>query len=249
MPYQLLIRDENETTLEELFARGKTLEVPSLPYELDEIPGAVLRIEPAVKGAANGTAALSLLSGTAELNGEAVSAGAAPMRLRNADRITAGGKVIRFYQLHGRPGVSWQANAMSWVARIGVAAALIIELFALFVWPVILTHSDRWRRQREIQEIFYAADALRSRLAKADSRDVITAAWFDAVRNELADRVRYLRDNADELDSRARKEMLANLTELSAVVSRMEKRAEVPANTGSPELNLDTPIRNIIEEP
>ncbi len=251
MPYQLLIRKESEDNLAELFARGVRQDIAQLPVEFcgNKVDGrlpATLHFR--LEEQPHGGAGMRFLPGCGQVlsNGETYSCDGV-MPLHNGDRIAIDGWQIRFYQLHGRPGVSWQANAMSTLACVGVALALAIQLFTLLVWPWILTQTDSWRKEREVQEITIKMDSMRRKLSRVEAKDPVVEAWVGAVREELGDRARYFRENAKKLNSAERRAMSENLLQLEAtlakVVEHQKNVEDAPA-----ELDLEPAIRKILSD-
>ncbi|MBO7741878.1 MAG: hypothetical protein J6S21_04925 [Victivallales bacterium] len=247
MAFQLIIRNESDSSVGDFFRRGKRIEFQELPFIFpgDLLPEGV-RLQ--LTDAGDGRHARLHFSGGCALtvNGEAVNPGDAPRALRSSDRICCQGTVIRFYELHGRPAVSWRANALGWLARIGVAAVVLLELFAIFALPSTLKHQQHWLAESEMQEIAWHTDVLRRKMARLDSRDPLVNTWLNAARDELVLRIRYLREHGKALDGAARQKMLQDLKQLDQIVERVAGTALRQEQEQS--IKLDETIRQILEE-
>lgn len=242
--FQLIIRKSHEHTLAEFFSRGTVLRVDALPYRLSGKEGAKAdavapQLGEAVlefKATSNGGIVLTV---TAPGEGQTSS-----RDIHHGDSMEIGGAAIHFYFLRDRPEVSWRANALGKLAVAGVALSLLLELAAFCAVPYLMNHSNRWRRQGELQAINYQTDALRKSLRKLESSDPVTAAFLDALRGELDERARFLRRYGESLSDEGRKEMLENLGQLEKIVNRL---ADSPQFLLEPaELQVDAPVRKII---
>jgi hypothetical protein len=247
MSFQLIIRDENDSSLGALFKRGRRIDFQELPFIF---PGNLLPEDVQLQfldaGDGRHAALKAGSSGSVTLNGQPLVPGAPARILRSSDRISCRGTVIRFYQLHGRPGVSWRANSLGWLARAGVLAVVLVELFAIFALPATLKHQQHWHAESEMQEIAWHIDQLRRRLNRLDSRDPLVNTWLNAARDEIVIRIRFLREHGSALNGAARNEMLSDLKRLESAVDRVSNTAI--RQEEEMELQLDDAIRRITGE-
>lgn len=169
------------------------------------------------------------------------------VEVRNGALILCGQVKLRFYRLHGRPGVSARANAMGTMAQIGLIFLLILQLAGLCFLPLMVKYGRGWRAQRQQQEIAWRIDGLRRELGKCSSRDPVKNAWFGALQSELTARVSYLRRRGDRLDEAARLEMIRDLQELEGLVKRMDSAADTAKDDTQGELSLDKPVQQILD--
>ena len=242
--FQLIIRKSHEQTLAEFFSRGTVLRVDALPYRLsgkeDAVADAVVPQlgNTILEFAATEQGGVAL---TVTTQGEERSFS---REVRHGDSVEIGSAVVHVYFLRGRPEISWHANATGRLAVAGVALALVVELAAFCAVPYLMNHSNRWRRQGELQAINYQTDALRKSLRKLVSSDPVTAAYLDALRGEMDERARFLRRYGESLSDQGRREMLENLGQLEKIVNRL---AGAPQFLLEPvELQVDGPVREII---
>lgn len=242
--FQLIIRKSHEQTLVEFFSRGTVLRVDALPYRLsgkeDAVADAVVPQlgNTMLEFAATEQGGVAL---TVTTPGEGRSSS---REVRHGDSVEIGSAVVHVYFLRGRPEISWHANAAGRLAVAGVALALLVELAAFCAVPYLMNHSNRWRRQGELQAINYQTDALRKSLRKLVSSDPVTAAYLDALRGEMDERARFLRRYGESLSDQGRQEMLENLGQLEKIVNRL---AGAPQFLLEPvELQVDGPVREII---
>ncbi len=245
MKFQLIIRKAHEHSLAEFFSRGQVLEASALPYRLagrsiagvdavvPQLEGAILEFS---QEGENGVAVTLALPGNQPSRRQS---------LRHGDTLEVGEVAVHFYLLRDRPQVSWRAAALGGLAVLGVVAALAAELVAFCAVPYLMNHSDRWRRQGELQAINYQTDALRKSLRKMTFSEPVTAAYLEALRTELDERARFLRRHGEALSGSARREMLENLRQLEVLRGRLESAPQflLPPS----ELQVDEPVRRIIE--
>ena len=244
MPFQLIIRKAHEHTLEEFFSRGKVLGVDTLPFRLAGQGGNKAdAVVPLL-----GSAVLDFSAGSDDgvelkitsLDGKAP----ASRRLRHGDTVEIGDVVLHFYLLRERPAVSWRANALGTLAMAGVVVALLLEAVAFCAVPYLMNHSNRWRRQGELQAINYQTDAIRKNLRKMDSSDPVTTAFLEALLAELDERARFLRRYGEAMSDESRQEMLENLRRLETLSGRLADSPQFLLP--SIELQVDGPVKRII---
>lgn len=250
MPYQLLLRNHTENILSELFAHGKCLDFREAPFcvaSSDGLPeGARLEFREAKDGMIlhnAGTVAVSL--------GDSDVVPGSEVPLRHGAVLLLGEREVRFYRLHGRPGVSWSANAVGLLAMAGVALSLLIEAAAFCGLGHYLRHSGGIQRQRETQELAARVDQVRKHLKSKEleevvSKDSLSSAYLAALQEEMDRRVAYLRRHGEELTAAERAAHLDNLRRLEELLERL---AEKPTVTPPmPEVQIDGPVRHLIEE-
>ncbi|MCQ2396532.1 MAG: hypothetical protein MJ106_02410 [Lentisphaeria bacterium] len=250
MPYQLLLRNHTEHVLSELFARGKCLNFQEAPFAVgaaDGLPDGY-RLEFIEAGGAlqlrnTGAAFVKL--------GDSVVSAGETHDIQHGAILVLGEKELRFYRLHGRPGVSWSANAVGLLAIFGVALSLIIEVAAFSGLGHYLRHSSGIQSQKESQELSARVDAVRKRLqskelAQTVAADQVSAAYLEALREELERRVAFLRRNGEELTSAERREHLDNLARMEEFLTRFSENPSV--TPAMPDVQIDGPVRNLIEE-
>ena len=245
MPFQLIIRKAREQTLEEFFSKGEVLRVDALPFRLagqggPEVDAVSPRLGDAMLEFSSGADDTVVLQ-TTPPNGGAPSS----RRLHHGDSIEIGDAMVHFYLVRERPGVSWRANALGGLAVAGVALALLIEVAAFCAVPYLMSHSNRWRRQGELQAINYQTDAIRKNLRKLNSGDPVATAYAEALLAELDERARFLRRHGEAMSDAMRREMLENLRQLETLSGRL---ADSPQFLLPPaELQVDGPVKRIIE--
>lgn len=250
MPYQLLLRNHTENILAELFARGKCLNFQAAPFAVGVEEGlpAGMRLE---FSESNGNILLRNASVHAVTIGGNEMASGAEQSIQHGSVIVLGEKEIRFYRLHGRPGVSWSANAVGILAIVGVALSLIVEVSVFGGLGHYLRHSSGIQSQKESQELAARVDAVRKRLkskelSKAVESDQVASVYLETMREELEKRVAYLRRNGDKLTAKERHDHLDNLKRMEEFLERF---AANPALTPPmPDVQIDGPVRNLIDE-
>ncbi|MBR4517756.1 MAG: hypothetical protein IKO65_02015 [Victivallales bacterium] len=243
--FQLIIRKSNERTLEEFFSRGQVLEVNALPYRLagrsiagvdavaSQLGSAMLEFSQGEKGDIEVTIAQPGMPSTTRRT------------LYHGDCLEVVGAVVYFFLQRERPKVSWRSSALGTLAMVGVVLALVSEIAAFCAVPFLMSRSNRWRRQGELQAINYQTDALRKRLRKMESSDPVKAVYLDALRAELDERARFLRRHGEAMSDSARQAMLENLRRLETLTGRLVDSPQFllpPA-----ELQVDGPVQRIIE--
>ena len=243
--FQLIIRKSHEQTLAEFFSRGQVLRVDALPYRLAgrSIAGADAVVSQL------GTVVLEFSLGEKDNVVVTVAQPGTPSAtrraLRHGDSLEVGDVAVYFYLLRERPKVAWRAIALGTLAVLGVVAALSAEVMAFCAVPYLMSRSNRWRKQGELQAINYQTDALRNQLRKLESSDPVTAVYLEALRAELDERARFLRRHGEAMSDAARQAMLENLRQLETLTGRLTASSQFllpPA-----ELQVDGPVRRIIE--
>lgn len=250
MPYQLLLRNHTEKVLSELFARGRCLNFEQAPFAVSSNEGlpADCRLEFSEVG---GVLQMRNAGSVSVMIGECEIASGSSCALQHGSVVVLGEKELRFYRLHGRPGVSWSANAVGILAIAGVALSLIVEVAAFSGLGHYLRHAGGIQSQKESQELSARIDSVRKRLqskelAQTVEADQVSAAYLEALREELEKRVAFLRRNGEELTSEERREHLDNLTRLEEFLTRFAANPSV--TPAMPDVQIDGPVRNLIEE-
>lgn len=250
MPYQLLLRNHTEKILSELFARGTCLNFQKAPFAMDSEQGLPVgyRLEFSEVG---GVLQLRNAGSADVMVGSSVVPAGGTHALQHGSVVVLGEKELRLYRLHGRPGVSWRANAVGILAIVGVALSLIIEVAAFGGLGHYLRHSSGIQNQKESQELAARIDAVRKRLqskelAQAVEADQVSSAYLEALREELERRVAFLRRNSEELTLEERREQLDNLARMEEFLTRFAANPSV--TPAMPDVQIDGPVRNLIEE-
>ena len=243
--FQLIKRKSHEQTLAEFFSRGQVLRVDALPYRLAGrsiagTDGVVPQLGAAVREFSQGEED-SVMVTVAQPG----TPSATRRALRHGDCLEVGDVAVYFYLLRERPEVAWRAIAIGTLAVAGVVAALTAEVMAFCAVPFLMSRSNRWRRQGELQAINYQTDALRNQFRKLESSDPVTAVYLEALRAELDERARFLRRHGEAMSDSARQAMLENLRQLETLAGRL---TDLPQFLLPPaELQVDEPVRRIIE--
>jgi hypothetical protein len=256
MSWQLILRRECQSgTEEELFLPCRRYDVQSLPFTLPhEADGELslptelqLRLE-ADDAQKNGACAL-LWNGqagiTVRLN-DSAEAASSPLKLRNGACVYIGDKwQLRYYQIHGRPGICGSANALGTLARCGIVLVLLAQLFAIVGMPILLYYTGVFKNESQRQELSYRTDQTRKRLNKIESHEPVMSAYLELLRTELNDRVRFLRRNGASIAPEEQQAMLDNLTRLDSLIDRLQKS---PSKDAAPQidLKLDDGVQRVI---
>ena len=245
MKFQVVIRNAHEQSLAEFFSRGTVLTVENLPFRMaGEHAAGVDAVVPRL-----GHSSLAFAETQGKLTVLVSRAGeeaASPVEVHHGDRIELDGMAVHIFVLRARAKVAWRAAALGALAVIGVTAALGVQAAAFCAVPYLMNHSNRWRRQGELQAINYQTDALRKTLRKMEpAADPVNAACQLALLEELDERARFLRRHGEELSGAARREMLANLRQLDNLVGKLADPSQILLQPV--ELQVDTPVRKILE--
>ena len=243
--FQLVIRNVHEETLAEFFARGTVVEVESLPCCVGGRSAAgVDKVVPRL-GRSMLRFAEEQGSLTVEVSRPGATGAEPRMVVRHGERLELGDVSATIYMVRARAKVSWRASALGALAVVVVVLALAAQVVAFCAVPYLMSHSNRWRRQGELQAINYQTDALRKALRKLEPPDAVNAAYQQALLDELDERARFLRRHGEELSDHARGEMLANLARFDLLV---EKLAEHPQFLlQDVDLQVDEPVKKILE--
>lgn len=250
MPYQLLIRNHTSETLAELFNRGKCLTFDVAPFSVDEKAGVPSEVRLSFREVSGEMVVRN--DGAQEVSrGDELIPQGEERPLHHGNILLAGDKEIRFYRLHGRPGVSKAANIIGFLALAGIVLSLAIEFGSIVRLPFLLKNSSAVRKEVGIQELTTKVDKLRKRLngkeiAGIVQKDSVAAAYLEALKEEMEKRVRFYRANVDTLTEEERQEHLANLDRLETILDRL---AENPSVTPQiPEVKIDIPVNHLIEK-
>ena len=247
MAWQFTIRNASEETLEECFAHGTRCEAPSLPFVLDDkesraFPAGIrLRFE-----AAGREAVVVPEGGAVVVDGVELAEGVSQL-LHHGTRIVVGGVAVNCYRVFGRPGVSFGANAVGWLARLGLCVVIVLELFAFVGMPLWIRRGEHWKRQVELQEILWQTDELRKRIGKLKFHDGLLEAWRDALLREFDGRIRYLRRHGGDMSRAECQAMLEDLKALADTLGRMEAQGEKTLERDE-RIQLEAAVRSILEE-
>ena len=250
MPYQLLLRNHSENgSLAEIFARGKSLNFAAAPFSLGEPQG--LPMGYALEFVEQDGAMVVRNTGSAVVvfGGEELPCGN-ERRIAHGGIVFLGDKELHYYRLHGRPGVSWAANAIGLVAVAGIVLSLLVEVAAFTGFPQLLKRSDGIQRFQELQELNTRVDSLRralnaNKLEELVEKDSLAAAYLHSLQEEMERRVAYLRRHGEELTAEERKAQMENLGRLEGVLKKFSAHPTVL--TPLPSVQIDGPVKHLIE--
>lgn len=252
MPFQLLLRYSDAGDLSALFARGRSFPFPEMPFRLSEkdgLPAGELsfREESGVARVKNCGQSPVLLGSSPLAPGEE-----GVLRQGGAIRWPADGRELLFYRLHGRPGASAMANAMGYLAVLGVVLAFVVEIGVCVGLSRLLMNTDAVRSQVETQALTNRVDVVRKRLKSKEiasllSKDTLSEAYLEALQQEMEQRVVYLRRYGEELTPRERQGQMENLERLEFFLDSLE--AGGGFSVEAPEVFIDGPVDSILENP
>ena len=251
MPYQILVRHHGDGNLAALFSRGRCQDFPSLPFVAGEgqglPPGAALSFWEE----AGGMMVRNDGSVVARLEESSLGPGATG-RISLGGVVVLGDREVRLYRLHGRPGASRMANAMGFLAVLGVALSLLLEAGVCLGLGRLLMGAPSVRKQVESQALTSRVDQLRKRLKSREIRLAVedaplAAAYLEALQEEMDRRVAYLRRPGEALSPGERKAQMENLDRLELFLDRLEERPSLgPAPAP---LEIEGPVRGLIQNP
>ncbi len=250
MPYQLLLRNHSENgTLAEIFARGVSLDFANAPFSVGEAQGLPAGCALEFREQGGTMMVCNTGSSAVSLDGEELLCGT-ERRISHGGILCLHDKELRYYRLHGRPGVSWAANAIGLVAVLGIAFSLLVEVAAFAGFPQFLKRSDGIRRFQELQALNARVDAIRKALNEKEledlvARDSLSAAFLRTLQEEMERRVAYLRRHGEELTAAERQAQMENLARLEELLKDFAVHPAVLAPF--PSVQIDGPVKHLIE--
>ncbi len=252
MPFQLLLRHSDAGDLSALFARGRSFSFPEMPFRLSEKDG--LPVGELSFREESGVARVKNCGESPVLLGESPLAPGEEGVLRQggAIRWSSDDRELLFYRLHGRPGASAMANAMGYLAILGVVIAFVVEIGVCVGLSRLLMKTDAVQNQVEAQALTNRVDVVRKRLKSKEitsllSKDTLSETYLEALRQEMEQRVGYLRRYGEELTPQERQAQMANLERLEAFLDSLEAGGGFSAE--APEILIDGPVDSILENP
>ena len=165
--------------------------------------------------------------------------------LHSGDRLMVCTCPVNFYVSFSRSPVSWQSHSLAWLAQLGIALVLIVQLFCIFVLPQLLNKGQFWSGQQMRLNIIFRTDQLRKQLYSVKNQDPLIQLITKNYQQELLQRTAYLREYSEVLTRSQRKEMLQALTVLEEQAAFLEK-ANIVSNL--PQLEIDLPVAKVIEK-
>ena len=165
--------------------------------------------------------------------------------LNSGERMTINSCPTNFYVSFGKSPVSWQSRALAWLAKIGIAIVMLIQLFCIFLLPKLLNRGEFWSGQQMRLNIISRTDQLRKDMQSIDNPDPIAKMLLQAYQRDLMTRTTYLRAHSENLTRPQRKKMQQSLGEVEEQVRFLQK---AQLNATLPALQIDRPIVDIIEK-
>lgn len=247
MSYQITIKKSGES-LDELFARGTRHEIPNLPASVGG-EGCTCALPDMAKGQTaftiegdDRTASLKPADDvTIVVNGARISGVAA---LRNGDRIQVAGHELRFYRIHGRPGVSSLCNILAVVAVICTTVFFIAYGLVTIGLPVLLSSTDAWNSYNQRQQISMEIENTRRIFRKAEATTPLAKAIVNCINSEINAQAAYFNRYYNALKPSQRRTMLQELQNLQELGLKAINSKE----TNQDIIDLDAIVKRIINE-
>ena len=165
--------------------------------------------------------------------------------LHSGDRLMVCTCPVNFYVSFPRSPVSWQSHSLAWLAQLGIALVLIVQLFCIFVLPQLLNKGQFWSGQQMRLNIISRTDMLRKELQANENPDPLARLILKGYQQDLMRRTTYLRAHSETLTRSQRKKMLQALRDLQEQIEFLKTSS---LTSPLPSLQIEQPVADIIKK-